>query len=74
MMADLEAQFKRLHDELRASLRSDKHASIVSILSLHDDEPGQWIIGDPSQDSARIAKRLRLCADILDRKAETKSR
>lgn len=73
MMADLEAQFKKLHDELRASLRSGKHASIVSILSLHDYEPGQWIIGDPSQDPARVAKRLRLCADILDRKAEVKS-
>ncbi len=68
-MSEFEGRFKELHDELRASLRSDKHASIVSILSLHDDAAGQWIIGDPKQDPTKVAARLRACADVLDRQA-----
>ena len=70
MMEDFERQFQALHEELRTSLRSVKHASIVSILSLHDDEGGQWIIGDPNQDPARVAARLRCCAGIMQRQAD----
>ncbi len=70
MKGFIEAKFKDLHDELRASLTSDRHATIVSILSLHDDEGGQWIIGDPKQDPAKVAARLRCCAGILQRQAD----
>lgn len=69
MISDFENRFRELHEELRKSLRSDKHASIVSILSLHEDSAGQWIIGDPTMDPARVAARLRVCADVLDRQA-----
>lgn len=69
---EFEDRFKALHEELRASLRSDKHATIVTILSIHDDSGGQWIIGDPNQDPAKVAARLRVCADILEKKANAK--
>lgn len=66
MISEFESRFEALHEELRGSLRSDKHATIVSILSLHDDSAGQWIIGDTKQDPVKVAARLRVCADILD--------
>ena len=67
MKAELEMEAKGLHDKIRMSLRSDKHASVVTILSLHDDAAGQWIIGDPHQDPKRVAARLRVCANLLDK-------
>ena len=70
-MAAFEAEFEELHERLRRSLRSDKHATIISILSIHDDSGGQWIIGDPDQDPARVAMRLQVCADIMWKKARS---
>lgn len=71
-MIEFESRFKRLHDELRESLSHIDHATVVSILSLHDDAGGQWIIGDPNQDPLKVAARLRVCADILEQQAKTR--
>lgn len=69
---DLMAAAKKLHDTIRAALDSGpkaKSPTIVTIYSMHDGEFGQWIIGDPDQDPARVAARLRLCADVIEKRA-----
>ncbi len=67
---DLQSKAKRLHDDmvsaLGASPKADK-MTVVTIASLHDGDSGQWIVGDEKQDRATVARRLRICADLLER-------
>ncbi len=72
----IEAHAKTLHEnilnQIGASRKADK-PTCVTLFSLHEGEGGQWIIGDPNADretKLRIAKRLRLAAEILESKEE----
>lgn len=69
---DLMAAAKKLHEKIRAALDSSpkaKSPTVVTVYSMHDGEGGQWVVGDPDQDPARVAARLRLCADIIEKRA-----
>lgn len=64
-----EADAKALHEDIArtfALLNNVDTPTVVTIASLHSGEAGQWIIGDDKQDVKLVAKRLRLCADILE--------
>ena len=68
----IDASARKLHAEILAALDSSpkaKSPTVVTIYSMHDGEGGQWVIGDPDQDPARVAARLRLCADIIEKRA-----
>lgn len=62
----------RLHKQIRGALDGSPKArapTVVTIYSMHDGESGQWVVGDPDQDPMRVAARLRLCADIIEKRA-----
>ena len=66
---DIYHEAKKLHDDLRARfapLPKTEKLTVVTIMSMHDGKDGQWIVGAPEQDKAIVARRLRLCADLLD--------
>lgn len=66
-----EAHAKELHEDLLAAFRDNAKAEIptvVTVFSLHSGEGGQWIIGDDKADRKLVADRLRLCADLIERK------
>jgi hypothetical protein len=63
---------KKLHERIDALMRTSAkrdRPTVVTLYSLNDGESGQWIIGDEDQDQLTVAKRLRLAADILERRA-----
>ena len=63
---------KKLHERIDALMQTSIKRdlpTVVTLYSLNDGESGQWIIGDEDQDQLAVAKRLRLAADILERRA-----
>lgn len=38
--------------------------TVATIVSMHDGRQGQWILADAEYDKEKLARRLRLCADL----------
>lgn len=61
----IEDKHAELHRSVENALKGD--LTVVSVVSINDDDGGQMILADTSYDKKKLAARLRLCADILDR-------
>ncbi len=56
-----------MHHDIAEAVKTmlGKSTIVVTVSSMNDRAPGQWLLGDPDYDRATVAARLRLCADIL---------
>lgn len=61
---DLEDKFAALEDLAQQFLGSTVVS--VAIVSLNDTRGGQMVLNNPRHDNKLVARRLRLCADILE--------
>lgn len=63
------AEAERLHVSIEAEFKGNPKAStptVVTIVSLHSETAGQWLIFNETYDNRAVAARLRLCATILE--------